>query len=270
MTTSTQVGSAQAASAKAAGDSAGSSDAGQSEFSSDIIPEGGATAKQRSAEAPGAGQPAIPGEKTVFEQGAQPPEETKEGTAKEGAEAPSKSEVNQQAKGERQEQAGWQQVQESLTSINDRLDGLESGKEEGKKETKTEGGKEQAPAEAGDLANVVAEALEPVAAELEKTQFQQAHPDVLLPENQEAWTAVNSDPKFDKFSLQERYDHIMNKENKANLSAMQDQLSKAEGSMPGGSGSGSAPKGGNPKVDADTIEVGKAFGFTQKELEEEL
>lgn len=238
-----------------------------------IIPDGSATAKQSKAKSAGAGEPAQQGPKTVFEGG-----DPNEGAAGEGqqpqGQQPSKSEQNAENKSQRQNQAGWQQMTEALNKINERLDKFEQGQQqpEGQQQQgKQEQGQQQG-AQDNEAMNKLAEALAATNARLERMDFENdpANADLRSAELAAEWKKINSDPKFKDFSLQERADHARGRAGKSQGDAMRDQLSRAEGSMPRGSGGGAPPFAGNPNVTEEDVAVGQAFGFTRKDLEEEL
>lgn len=236
-----------------------------------IVPTGSATAKQSKAKAPGAGQPAQAGDRTIFEGGQL---ESEEGAADEGEgdETPSESDQNKDNKSQRKGQAGWQQITETLGKINERLDKFEQGKAPAE-EKGEEGEKGKAAAkQENEAMNALASTLAATNARLERMEFEGAaeNSDLRSPDVAPLWKKVNSDPKFKDFSMADRADYVRGKSGKSRSDTMKDQLSRAEGSMPRGSGGGKSAKGGNPNVTEEDVAVGQAFGISREELEAEL
>lgn len=267
-----QQGSVQAGGFKSSGDGSTPTDGGQGTFSMPIVPEGSATAKQSKAKSPGAGQPAQGGEKTVFEGGALENED--EGAAGGGDKTPSKSDQNKDGKSQRNSQAGWQQITETLGKINERLDKFEQGKApDPKAEKEGEGEKGKEAKQENEAMQQLSETLAATNARLERMEFEGEadNADLRSPDLAEIWKKVNNDPKFKDFSLPDRADYVRGKAQKSSGNAMKDQLSRAESSMPrGAGGSGKSASGGNPNVTEEDVAVGKAFGISREELEREL
>lgn len=250
------------------GDGKTANDAGQGEFSMPIVPKGSATAKQSGAKAPGAGTPAQAGEKTVFEGGSG---DENEGAADDGdGKTPASSDQNKENKSQRKGQEGWQAVVESMTKLNERLDKIESGKAPAAAEGDKEGDKSKDKGENEALTKVL-DAINTTSTRLDRMDFEGENPDLKTAELLPEWKKVNSDPKFKDFSMQERADYVRGKAGKSAGSAMKDQLSRAEGSMPrGAGGSGKSASGGNANVTEEDVAVGRAFGFSREDLEKEL
>lgn len=265
----------QAAPLAGAGDGSGTpeNEGGQDNFSMSIVPDGSATAKQSTAKKPGAGQPAQAGEKTIFE-GGDPG--NAEGAVAEGEQPqggkPSKSDQNAANKEQRNSQAGWQQITELLTKTNERLDKLEQGKQQAPEPKAGEGEPQGQGAQDNEAMSQLVATLAATNARLERMEFESnpENADLRTAELSKEWKNVNSDPKFKDFSMDERANYVRGKSGKSDAGAIHEQLSRAEGSMPRGSGGGAPQGGGNPNVTEEDVAVGAAFGFTRQDLESEL